>query len=356
VRIAHIYPKYDPNIGDHFVKAGIDKLLRERLGSVTFDCYSNKRDAENPREPIGITRESVGLLNEHDLLVIGGSNLYEVSNGRWGVVVEAEALERLKVPVLLLGIGSGWSFAFPCLPRLPAEIERQIRRLHELAKGSSVRDDMTARVLRAHRIGPCVVTGCPATFLAEEPLRRTGSGRVGVAFLPKRMYAAGLRPSLWRSPTQARRRLLTRTFLGVLEGLRAGGFETRVLVHDARDLPLARKLVGNGVVYHEEPARMLEEIAACDVIVGFRLHASIAALSYGIPVIPILADGRSSAFAETFGLTELSVPLDPAGALLTMERIRLALDSGREFWQPALDRRDDLRRRMYGFLEVSLAG
>ncbi len=127
-------------------------------------------------------------------------------------------------------------------------------------------------------------------------------------------------------------------------------------MHDARDLPLAHKLLGDRIVYHKEPARLLEEIAACDVIVGFRLHACIAALGYGIPVIPILADGRSSAFAETFGLTELSVSLDPAGALLTMERIRLALESGREFWQPALDRRDELRRRMHGFLEASLAG
>ncbi len=356
MRIAHIYPKYDPNIGDHLVKVGIDKLLRERLGAVTIDGYSNKRDAEDPLEPIGITRESVDILNEHDLLVIGGSNLYEVSDGRWGVMVETEALGRLKVPVLLLGIGSGWSFAFPHLPRLPAEVERQIRTLHKLARGSSVRDDMTARILRSHEIGPCVVTGCPATFLADEPLRRIGAGRVGVAFLPRRMYASKVRLSLRRSPTRARRRLVTRMFLDVLERLRTGGLETRVLVHDARDLPLARTLVGDDVVYHEEPAHLLEEIAACDVVVGFRLHACIAALGYGIPVVPILADGRSWAFAETFGLTELSVPVDPAGALLTMERIRLALDSGHKFWQPALDRRDDLRRRMHGFLEASLAG
>ncbi len=356
MRIAHIYPKNDPNIGDHLVKAGIDKLLRERLGPVTIDGYSNKRDAEDPQEPIGITRGSVDVFNHSDLLVIGGSNLYEVSDGRWGVVVETEALERLKVPVLLLGIGSGWSFAFPHLPRFPAEVERQIRCLHGLARGSSVRDDMTERILRSHRVGPCTVTGCPATFLADEPLRRTGAGRVGVAFLPRRMYAPRVRLSFRRSPTHARRRLLTRTFLGVLEGLRAGGFETRVLVHDARDLPLAHRLVGDEIVYHKEPARLLEEISACDVVVGFRLHACIAALGYGIPVVPVLADGRSSAFAETFGLTELSVPVDPAGALLAMERICLALDSGREFWQPALERRDELRRRMNSFLEASLAG
>jgi len=58
------------------------------------------------------------------------------------------------------------------LPRFSAEAERQIRRLHLAARGSSVRDDMTTRVLRSHLIGPCVVTGPPATFLAEEPLRQ----------------------------------------------------------------------------------------------------------------------------------------------------------------------------------------
>src|SRR5512135_2592785 len=333
MKIAHIFPKYDANTGDHFVQLGILKLLRERLGDFEYLPISNKRDAPEAGEAVGITSGSVAAINACDLLVIGGSNLYEVGDGRWGVVVEDDALECLTVPVLLIGIGSGWSFAFPQVPALPEAAARQIGRLHERARGSSVRDALTQRVLARHRIGPATVTGCPAGFLGEEPLRPVGRGVVGVPFLPRRMYAGPtLRPGRRRSPTYARRRQITKFFLGLLRQLHREGLETRVLVHDAADLTLARQLLGEGFVFETDPERMLEAVRECDVIVGFRLHAGIAGLGFGIPPIPVLADGRSIGFAETFGLLEMSVPLDPAAVSLAMERVHLALGRGRSAW------------------------
>ncbi len=355
MRIAHIFPKHDSNTGDHFVQLGILKLLRERLGDFEYRALSNKRDAPDPGEPIGITKESVAVINACDLLVIGGSNLYEVSGERWGVVVDDEALASLRVPVLPIGIGSGWSFAFPAFPSMPPRVAEQVRRLHERARASSVRDDLTARVLARHGIGPATVTGCPAGFIGEEALRPVGRALVGVPFLPSRMFAtAAWLPRKRRSPTYQRRRLMTRFFLGLLRALRSEGLEARVLVHDAADLALARQLLGSAFVYEKDPRRMLERVQECDVIVGFRLHAGIAGLGFGIPPIPVLADGRSLGFAETLGLMELSVPLDPGSVGLAMERVRMALGSGRDRWAAAISRRDALGRTMRGLLERAL--
>lgn len=351
MKIAHIYPKHDANTGDHFVQLGIVKLLRERLGDFEYLGLSNKPDAPDPAEPVGITRASLPAINACDLLVIGGSNLYEVGAGRWGVLVEDEALEALEPPVLLIGIGSGWSFAFPGVPSMPEGVVRQVAGLHRRARGSSVRDLLTARVLGRHGIGPVAVTGCPAGFLGEEPLRPVGRALVGVPLLPRRMYAGpSLSPGRRRSPTYARRRQITRFFLGLLRELRREGLESRVLVHDAADLELARQLLGDRFVYDPDPRRMLDAVSECDVIVGFRLHAGIAGLGFGIPPIPVLSDGRSVGFAETLGLLELSVPLDPASVPLAMERIRLSLGSGRAAWAPAVARRDELSRTMRAFL------
>jgi hypothetical protein len=356
MRIAHIWPKHDSNLGDHFVQKGILKLLRSRLGSFDYVDFSNKRDASSPGEPVGLTRESVPLINRSDLLVIGGSNLYEVSGGRWGVVVEPEALAELRVPVLLIGIGSGWSFAFPEFPWLPDRPRQEVAFLHRLARGSSVRDDLTARVLTRQGIGPCTVTGCPAGFVAERPLQTVRNGTVGVAFLPSRMYAgASWSPRRRRSPTYRRRRALTELFLGVVRRLEARGHTVRVLVLDGDDLPLARRLLGASFFYDPDPEALLEQIAACDVIVGFRLHAGIAGLSYGIPPIPILSDGRNVGFAETFGLLELSVPIDPGSVAMVMERVELALGRERPLWEPVVGLRDRYSGVMRDFLSRSLA-
>ena len=356
VRVAHIWPKHDSNLGDHFVQRGIVKLLRERLGSFEYADFSNKRDALSAEEPVGITRDSVARINRSDLLVIGGSNLYEVTGGRWGVVVEPEALAELRAPVLLIGIGSGWSFAFPEFPLFPEQVREQLAGLHRLARGSSVRDDLTARVLNNHGIGPCTVTGCPAGYVAERDMQPVRGGTVGVAFLPKRMYAAPTwNPRRRRSTTYRRRRVITALFLGVLRELQARGHSLRVLVLDGDDEPLARRLLGTGYVYDPNPDVMLEQIAGCDVIVGFRLHAGIAGLSFGVPPIPILSDGRNVAFAETFGLLELSVPLDPGGVAMVLERVELALGPKRSLWESVVQRRARFSGVMRDFLVRSLA-
>jgi hypothetical protein len=355
MRIAHIFPKHDTNTGDHFVQMGIRQLLQGKLRDFEYVPLSNKRDCPDPSEPLGITRESVALINSCDLLVIGGSNLYEVVNNTWGVVVEPEALEALRVPVLLIGIGSGWSFAYPRFPVLPADAADQIRRLHERAVGSSVRDDLTARVLSRQGIGPVTVTGCPAGFLGREPLKPVGRGIVGVPFVPRRMYSAvSMSPAYRRSATYRRRRLITVFFHGLIAALREESLETRVLVHDAADLPLAEKLFPGGYVYDRDANRMLDAIRECDVIVGFRLHSVIAGLGYGIPAIPVLLDGRNAAFAETHHLLEHAVPIDPDSRALAMERIRMALGPERESWNGAIVRRDELYGVMDAFLDRAL--
>ena len=110
-----------------------------------------------------------------------------------------------------------------------------------------------------------------------------------------------------------------------------------------------------GFFFSTDPEKLFEEIAACDVIVGFRLHACIAALGLGIPSIPILLDGRSQAFVETFGMTEHAVPCDPASLPLTLDRVALAMGEGRKYWNPVIARRDQLRETMNAFLASALS-
>jgi hypothetical protein len=356
MRIAHLYPKYHQNVGDHLVQRGIVRLLREHLGEFEYTPVPTRKAGPDAQEPLGITSASVDLLNRHDLVVIGGSNLYECSDGRWGVTIDQDALARLTAPVLLLGIGGGWSFAYPTFPFLPDRVADDIKALHARARGSSVRDHMTQRILDAREIGPSSVTGCPATYLASEPLRPVRKGVVGIPFLPQRMHAPpSLDPRRRASATHRRRRLVTRFFRDLLPEVRRRGWEPRVLVHDAADLPLARQLLGNDFFYSDRPEELLETISVCDVIVGFRLHACIAGLGLGVPAIPILLDGRNDAFVETFGLTEHAVPIDTASLPMTLERLDLVMGEQRGVWAPAFTRRDALRKEMHRFLETSLS-
>ena len=99
MRIHHFYPRTN-NIGDHFVQRGIEQMIRRIRSDATFELFDvNSRGQDN--NDYGLTRTSIERANrEADLIVVGGSNLYEGNyRWRWGVHLEPEALEKLRVPV-----------------------------------------------------------------------------------------------------------------------------------------------------------------------------------------------------------------------------------------------------------------
>src|SRR5947208_17033962 len=110
MRIHHFYPK-TRNVGDHFVQRGVERMIRALVPRATFDLFNvNSRGADETG--YGLTRATVARANrEADLIIVGGSNLYEGSlRWRWGVHLEPDALDDLCVPLFLVGIGTGSSF------------------------------------------------------------------------------------------------------------------------------------------------------------------------------------------------------------------------------------------------------
>jgi polysaccharide pyruvyl transferase WcaK-like protein len=147
-------------------------------------------------------------------------------------------------------------------------------------------------------------------------------------------------------------------YIKLLKLLDREGVNYKIYITDHRDLPVAKKIMGNreNIIFNESPEKLLAELDDCDLMVGYRLHALIPALSSGIPVIPIPLDGRISGFVETYGLTEYSVnPYDPSSELLILERIKLALRVGILAWEPTIERRNNLALVMRNFINQSLA-
>src|SRR6185295_108473 len=107
MQIHHFYPR-TKNIGDHFVQTGIAKMVREIVPEANFKLFDiNSRGLD--RIEYGLTQAAVSRANqEADLIIVGGSNLYEGAVGwRWGVHLDLDALANLRVPLFLLGIGTG---------------------------------------------------------------------------------------------------------------------------------------------------------------------------------------------------------------------------------------------------------
>jgi len=88
--IHHFYPRTQ-NIGDHFVQRGISAMIRRLVPDATFQLFDvNSRGRD--KSAYGLTQSAIERANdEADLVIVGGSNLYE------GGFVQRGLLEHLTI-------------------------------------------------------------------------------------------------------------------------------------------------------------------------------------------------------------------------------------------------------------------
>lgn len=356
MRVHHFYPK-TLNVGDHFVQRGIERMIRELVPSATFELFNvNSRGADETG--YGLTHETVERANhEADLIVVGGSNLYEGSlRWPWGVHMEAGALERLRVPLFLLGLGTGSDF-LSRTHRPSRRAREEIRLFNERADFSGVRDTMTLEWLRDLGVSKAELTGDPATFIFNRPARVAVEGEhVLVVTPPLRFWSGGSR--FWR--VRLRGRELFRAEVSLAHALVERGLKVVVACNDPADLPLARGLFGErfggGVVCTQSPEEYFRLLSDSRAVVTGRLHTAVAAFSLAVPFLLIDADQRSHGFIETYGLGGWSLePSRDFDARLSERAARLLSDDARAEWESLVRKRDLMRERATELLRAALA-
>ena len=307
--VHHYYPLGSDNIGDHLVARAIRQAVPRHFGPTTFvGMPVNDRYRASDRT-IGLVGENIDRTNaEADLVIVGGSNLLEPrrpprrSSRRpqphtWGVFTDAESIERLAPPVMLLGMGTGSDYGHSIRNYQPRAIA-EVRLLHQRAIAAAVRDQETARRLEAIGV-KAQCTGCAVTFLTDRPVAASGDaslpllvsfppGRILKRFSGRRFMAATMRYVAW---------------------LKAAGVPLVVTLHETADQPLAAKLVPAGVevFYTEDLDELIDRYEHSRGVIGFRLHAGLLGLGLGKPIIPVGVDWRGQAFIDTFDLEPWSI-------------------------------------------------
>jgi polysaccharide pyruvyl transferase WcaK-like protein len=347
IMIVHHYYPQRMNIGDTFIRDAIRRLLSQHRPDSRFVYFPVNQPRHGP-EPFGLQGANLDRSNEEaDLVVIGGSNLYECRrSGQWAVSTDVQSIRRLKKPVLLLGMGAGSRLAHVAAPHSPRSLE-EITLLNEKAVGSSVRDVMTAGFLSSLGLSKHVMTGCPATFLFDEPFAFNDNRKVVIACPPARYR---------------RRRVLfyrliraTRKYARYCKGL---GLAPVLSCQHEQDVEPARQLMARDAecFYSEDTQDYYDLFAQARWVVGYRLHAAILSLSRGIPFIPITFDLRGQGFAATYESAQWAIDATRWGLYRSLvDRTREILNRNPAPFRNFLRIRQHLRGVMDGFLAKSLA-
>jgi len=340
--VVHHYVPFTSNVGDLFVRDGIHQRLRE----VFPDVRIVELPANDPHRKSGV---AVGLEGanlertnaEADLVVVGGSNMYQGPDWRFNTNVDA--IEQLRPPLAFIGLGVGSIRGRKARP-LSERSRQEIQASHHKAIGVAVRDVDTVAFLADLGV-KATLTGCPATFIGHERLKRSTPQRVLVSAPPERFLPK------WGHKGFLSGKIMESTFKQVLQTLTESGISFDVVAQDAQDMrylpPFLEPFGKKPLYFGMETKAYLDEFRAADLVVCYRLHMAIASLGMGVPFLLVNFDQRTAAFRNTFEAQ--AATFDAFGFFDQRRLARTVRTLGApdaallSAWEGAVRRRDELR-------------
>lgn len=266
-----------------------------------------------------------------DLVVIGGGGLLQDELPYfYRPFTRAARIARLRrIPYAITAVGA-------YQPQTP-EFARELTRLVNRAARVSVRDQASIDVLRGLGVERDIhLVPDPAFAFPFEQVIRDDARTIGVALRPWWHL-----PEIWDRPSPER---MTRLITTVAEALEAvvetHPAEVKVLsMHVGTsddDTAVGRRLIAD-LGARNIPARMVSptsardaasQLAACDAVLGMRLHSLILAASQGTPTVALNYDPKVANVMRFIERSEFVHPVDEPSAGGLADGIRRSLDAG----------------------------
>jgi polysaccharide pyruvyl transferase WcaK-like protein len=182
---------------------------------------------------------------------------------------------------------------------------RTITAINNRASYSLTRDQATYDYLQQIGCDHARVGGCPTIFLDRMVDR--------LPILSERDKADVLisvrNPTLMSIPLRKQSQVRD-DVQGIIHFLRQEGYQDiRLLCHDHRDIPFAASFPEVDYVYTGDVYYYLSLLRSCKLSIGYRLHAALPCMSFGVPAIKISYDERALSLMQTVGLADWNIDM-----------------------------------------------
>ncbi len=261
-----------------------------------------------------LTPEELETINDSRALILTGGPALQ-PNMYPGIYPLVDDLKRLQAPIVAMAIG--WksrdgSWAATHRYTLTDSTKKLLAHMDSSGHLSSVRDYHTLNVLAAHGFRRFAMTGCAALysrphlaapFAAPAKMRKV-SFSLGVGFLRNPGLAETSKKLILRLRAALPEASLEVVFHHATDekAFRAShGSNLELFVAQRR---VIEWLAAEGIAHVDVSGgadKMLEHYGACDLHVGFRVHAHILMTSMSRPSVLIAEDGRGMALKDVIG-------------------------------------------------------
>jgi hypothetical protein len=248
-------------------------------------------------------------INErHDVYVIPLANAFRPSF-RWHLERMTALIERLRIPVVILGVGAQASVDYKLDRLKPLEplVRRFMRAVLDRSPSVGVRGELSESYLRGLGFADVEVIGCPSMFLHGDALRvekrvpeLTSESRLAMNVSP---YLRRMGPVVQRHVERyphleyVAQDLDTLRILLLGESAGDAATQSPLPVHLSHQLFRERR-----VRCYVDPWPWIDDLRGFEFTFGSRIHGNIAALIAGTPAYVLAHDSRTLELARYFDI------------------------------------------------------
>ena len=371
---------YYENIGDDLIRYGILYLLAKSgfpPSSVGYIAKANPLSVYFPKTPLShgpwyrmpkrlqyhlaclnnfLSRSSFArrqnkVLNSFGM-VVAGTPLFHLDRkisflgiDQWiPNIFEKCLISNPDLRFFSLGLGSVIDFDPSDIWKLyPAEA-KFIKRYVERSVLITTRDETTYKLLQAAAPDPTkkkiIRSICPSVF----GYRQLGINREPSCIDENKVCISfTLESSSWNANPEEAKRKRSEIVESIVTMLMEKKITVQLISHNKLDLPLQQKLADKFKLprpLKATTATMLKEFATSRLVVTWRVHGALGALSLGVPAVLFKTDNRAS-MAEELGADVIQEPLPTEKVIL--EQISAAYAEAPERSQNLLNHIDPIR-------------
>ena len=289
------------NIGNHAIFFATKILLEKAFGRLVNIIEFPATSKHESTKKAGLTKSTIHEINRFaDGVIVGGGNLYENDE----IDVDINSLASLEVPLFLNSISRGriYSRKLNLSERTDVIPDTKLIALLNASSISLSRDQAT--VNHTHKLGLKDELGyCPTINM--------DSARSSLPALPGGENVGALisirNPSLMNIPVNLQYNVHSQISY-IIEALRKRGFKrVRLLCNDSRDLDYAfgyRSSHNIDSFYTNDVYQYLGLLRDAEMVVSYRLHATLPSLAFGTPCVSLSYDERASSLFDSLQITD----------------------------------------------------
>lgn len=337
ITLFNIRPK-GHNIGNDAISVALRNQLYQSFGRMVNIIDIPATSLYESHAKAGLSSKTIYEINRvGDGVIVGGGNLYENNE----IDFNETALKSLQVPLMLFSnsLGRVYDRKNQLVSRTDVIPDKKLATLHKYSDISLVRDSATLNHLESIGVKDAIFGGCPTIFLGKYNDYKN--------LIPKDDFVGTLisirTPSLINLP-QKYQISLTDELEKTIKYLRGKGHKRiRLLCNDSRDCEYAsyfRDIANVDFVYTSNVFDYFSLLSNAELVISFRLHASLPSMSFGTPAINVSYDERAECLFEDLGLGNWDIKYTKVKSLSTeianryenLDTLKSTLKDAKSIW------------------------